>query len=46
VIQQFLLGGVLGEPGDSAQSAGDGGPGPAGFQIPAETLDVGAAGLE
>ena len=32
---------------DGAQAAGDGGPGAAaGFQIPGEALDVGAAGLE
>jgi hypothetical protein len=47
MIEQFLLDRVPVEPGDGAQAAGDGGPGAAaGFQIPGEALNVGAAGLE
>ena len=47
VVEQVFLDGVPVEPGDGAQPAGDGGPGPAaGLQIAGETLDVGAAGLE
>ena len=47
VIEEFFLDRVPVEPGDGAQPAGDGGPGTAaGFQIAAEELDVGAAGLE
>ncbi len=39
--------GVAVEPGDGAQPAGDGGPGPAaGFQVAGEELDVGTAGAE
>jgi hypothetical protein len=45
--QLLLLHGVLIEPGDRAQPAGDGGAGPAaGFQVPGEALDVRAASLE
>jgi len=47
VIEQFFLHCVPVEPGDGAQAAGDGGPGPAaGFQIPGEELDIGTAGGE
>jgi hypothetical protein len=47
VIEQFFLDGVLVEPGDGAQAAGDGGPGPAvSLQVTGEALDVGAARLE
>jgi len=47
VLQQLLLDGVLIEPGDRAQPAGDRGAGPAaGFQVPGEALDVRPAGLE
>jgi hypothetical protein len=47
VIEEFLLEGVPVEPGDGAQAAGDGGPGPAArFQVAGEAFDVGAAGLE
>jgi hypothetical protein len=47
MIEQFLLDGVFVEPGDSAQAAGDGGPGAAaGFQVTREQLDVGTASLE
>jgi hypothetical protein len=47
VLQQFLLHGVLIEPGDGAQPAGHGGPGAAAsFQVTGEALDVRAAGLE
>jgi hypothetical protein len=46
VLQELRLDGVLIEPGDRAQPAGDRGPGPAaGFQVPREALDVRAAGL-
>ena len=47
MVEEFFLDGVPVEPGDGAQPAGDGGPGPAaGFQVAGEALDVGAAGLE
>ena len=47
VIEQLLLDGVVAEPGNGAQPAGDGGPGAAaGFQVAGEALDVGAARLE
>jgi hypothetical protein len=47
VIEKFLLDGVAVEPGNSAQSAGDGRPGPApGFQVASEALGVGAADQE
>jgi len=47
VSEQFFFDSVAVEPSNSAQSAGDGGPGPAtGFQLPGEALDVGAARLE
>jgi hypothetical protein len=47
VIEEFFPGRVPVEPGDGAEPAGDGGPGPAaGLQIAAEELDVRAAGLE
>ena len=47
VIEEFFLDRVPVEPGDGAQPPRDGGPGAAaGFQIAAEELDVGAAGLE
>jgi hypothetical protein len=47
LIEQVLLHRIAIEPGDGAQSAGDGGPGaPAGLQVAGETLDVGPAGLE
>jgi hypothetical protein len=47
VSEQFFLDGVAVEPGDRAQAAGDGGPGPAtGFQVPGEELDISAPGLE
>jgi hypothetical protein len=47
VIEEFFLDRVPVEPGDGAQPPCDGGPGAAaGFQIAAEELDVGAAGLE
>jgi hypothetical protein len=46
MFEQLLLNRVLVEPGDRAQAAGDGRPGPAtGFQIAGEALDVGAVGL-
>jgi hypothetical protein len=45
VIEQFLLYRVLVQPGDSAQSPGDGGAA-AGLQVAGEALDVGAAGGE
>ena len=45
MIEQFYR--VLAEPGDSAQAAGDGGPGTAaGFQVTGEALDVGPAAPE
>jgi hypothetical protein len=44
MIEKFFLDGVAIEPGDGAQAAGDGGPGPAAvFQIAGEELDVRAA---
>jgi hypothetical protein len=47
VVKEFFFNGVAVEPGDGAQAAGDGGPGPAaGFQVPGEELDVGPAGIE
>jgi hypothetical protein len=47
VIQQLFFNGVTVESRHCAESAGDGGPGPAaGFQIAGEELDVGPAGLE
>jgi hypothetical protein len=47
VIEEFFFGGVAVEPGDGAQAAGDGGPGPAsGFQVTGEELDVSPAGAE
>ena len=47
MIEEFLLDGVLVEPGDGAQPPGHGGAGPpAGFQFPGEGLDVGAADRE
>ena len=47
VIEQIFFDCVPVEPGDSAQSAGDGGPGPAaGFQVAGEALDVGATSGE
>jgi hypothetical protein len=46
-VEKFFLDGVAVEPGDGAQPAGDGGPGPAaGFQVAGEQLDVGAASGE
>jgi hypothetical protein len=42
VVEERFLDGVLVEPGDGAQPAGDGGAG-AGFQFAGEGLDVGAA---
>ncbi len=47
MLEEFLLGGVLAEPGDGARPPGDGGAGPAaGFRFPGEGLDVGAADRE
>ena len=47
VVEQVFLDGVPVEPGDGAQSPGDGGPGAAaGFQVAGEALDAGAAALE
>jgi hypothetical protein len=47
MIQQFFLDGVLVEPRDGAQPARDGRAGTAaGFQVPGEPLDVGAAAVE
>ncbi len=47
MIEQVFLDGVPVEPGDGAQAAGDGGPGPAaGFQVAGEALDVGPPGSE
>jgi hypothetical protein len=44
VLQELLFGGVLVEPGDSAQPTRDGGAGAApGFQVTGEAFDVGAA---
>ena len=47
MLEQVFFDGVLVEPGDGAQAAGDGGPGAAaGFQIAGEAPDVGAVRLE
>ena len=47
MLEQVLLHRIPVEPRDRAQTAGDGGAGPAaGFQVTGEALDVGAAGLE
>jgi hypothetical protein len=47
MVEEFFFDGVAVEPGDGAQAAGDGGPGPAaGFQVPGEVLAVRAAGGE
>jgi hypothetical protein len=47
VIQEFLFGGVLVEPGDGGQPAGDGRAGAApGLEFPGEAFDVGAADRE
>ena len=47
MLEEVFFDGVPVEPGDGAQSPGDGGPGAAvGLQITGETLDVGAPGLE
>jgi len=47
VIEEFFFDGVLAEPGDGAQPAGDGGAGTAaGFQFAGEGLDAGAADRE
>ena len=47
VIEELPLGGVPVKPGDSAQTAGDGGPGAAaGFQAPGEALDIRSAHME
>jgi hypothetical protein len=47
VAEEFFFDGVAVEPGDGAQAAGDGGPGPAtGFQVAGEELDVGVVGAE
>ena len=47
VVEELFLDGVLVEPGDGAQSAGDRGASPAaGFQFAGEGLDVGAADRE
>jgi len=47
MAEEFFFDGVFVEPGDSAQAAGNGGPGPAaGFHIPGKALDIRAAGLE
>jgi hypothetical protein len=47
MVGEFFLDGVPVEPGDGAQAAGDGGPGPAaGFHIPGEALEVGPPDLE
>jgi hypothetical protein len=44
VIEKLFLDGVPVEPGDGAQPAGDGRPGPAaGFQVAGEALDIGSA---
>ncbi len=44
MLQEFFFDGVLVEPGDGAQPARDGSPGPApGLQLPGERLDVGPA---
>jgi len=41
VVEELFLDGVLIEPGDSAQAAGDGGAGAAArFQVAGEALDV------
>src|SRR5215471_2590467 len=47
MLEQLFLHGVAVEPGDRAQAASDGGPGPAAdLQVTGEALDVGAPGLE
>jgi hypothetical protein len=47
VIQELFFDGVLVEPGDSGQPAGDGGAGTSpGFQLEGEALDVGPADRE
>jgi hypothetical protein len=47
VVEEFFFDGVAVEPGDGAQAAGDGGPGPAaGFQVTGEKLDICPAGAE
>ncbi len=47
VVEKLFLDGVLAEPGDGAQPARDGSPGPAfGFQVAGKALDVSAAHLE
>src|SRR6266480_2087183 len=47
MVEELLFDGVPVEPGDGAQAAGDGGPGPAAdLQIAHEALDVRAARLE
>jgi hypothetical protein len=47
VVEQFFFDGVLVEPGDGGQSAGDGGACPAfGFEFAGEGLDVRAADRE
>ena len=47
MLQELFFDGVLVEPGDGRQPAGDGGAGPAtGFQFPGERLDVRAADRE
>jgi hypothetical protein len=47
MLEQVFFDGVPVEPGDGAQPAGDGDPCPAaGFHIPGEALNIGAAGLE
>ncbi len=44
MVKELFFHGVLIEPGDGAQPAGDGGAGAAaGFQVAGEALDVGAA---
>jgi len=44
VNEELFIDGVLVEPGDGAQTAGDGGPGPAAsLQIAGDALDAGAA---
>jgi hypothetical protein len=47
MFEEFFFDGVPVEPGDRAQPAGDGGPGPAaGFHVAGEALDVGPPDLE
>ena len=47
MVEQLFLNRVPVEPGDGAQPASDGGPGPAAdLQVTGEALDVGAPGLE